>query len=407
MYLLDDNPTTDDTLGFAPTAEAIVETIKNASRRPLTIGVFGGWGTGKTSLMQMAEARLHQDNIKTIWFNAWKYSGKEAVWNAFIQTILLTMKRDSDLVEAGRRESFRIRVIEISQELAKYAAKVGTRLVPGGIVRESDVDELWAALGSSVADNSLFDFINRFESEFARLVDDYVGDGYLVVFIDDLDRCLPENAIEVMEALKLYLDRANCVFVLGVEPSIIEAAISLRYGKNANLSATRYLEKIVQIPVIVPRVRTHRGQELVASVAGNAPLVGHRQFARMIQAGMERNPRRIKRFANAFVVALSLSPAASVDEQLILAKVLVVQMRFPDFYRELTRDPGLLAKLHDPDKADSWATAGVAQLSGDHELRRFLHKTRGIPSTAAQVRSWIRVAEADEDLEDDSDAEPD
>jgi predicted KAP-like P-loop ATPase len=145
MYLLDDNPTTDDRLGFAPTADAIVETIKNASRRPVTIGVFGGWGTGKTSLMQMAEARLHQDKIKTIWFNAWKYSGKEAVWNALIQTILLTMKRDPDLADAPRRESFRKRVIDISQELAKYAAKVGTRLVPGGIVRESA--EIWNPRG--------------------------------------------------------------------------------------------------------------------------------------------------------------------------------------------------------------------------------------------------------------------
>jgi KAP family P-loop domain len=50
MNLLDDNPTKDDRLGFAPTAEAIVEAIKNASSRPLTIGVFGGWGSGKTTL---------------------------------------------------------------------------------------------------------------------------------------------------------------------------------------------------------------------------------------------------------------------------------------------------------------------------------------------------------------------
>jgi hypothetical protein len=295
---------------------------------------------------------------------------------------------------------------KINQVGRGYAAKVATRLVPGGIVRESDVDELWAALGSSVADDSLFDFINRFESEFANLVDEYVGGRYLVVFIDDLDRCLPENAIEVMEALKLHLDRANCVFVLGVEPSIIEAAISLRYGNNASLSAANYLEKIIQIPVIVPRVRTHRGQELVASAAGDTLLAGHPQFARLIQAGLDRNPRRIKRFANTLVVALSLSPAASVDEQLILAKVLVMQMRFPDFYRELTRDPGLLAKLQNPDKTDSRAAARVRQISDDHELRRFLDKTRGIPASAAQVRRWIRVTEADEGLDDESSAEP-
>jgi hypothetical protein len=200
-----------------------------------------------------------------------------------------------------------------------------------------------------------------------------------------------------MEALKLYLDRANCVFVLGVEPSIIEAAISMRYGKAANLSATNYLEKIVQIPVIVPRVRTHGGQELVASAAGNKLLASHPQFARMIQAGMDRNPRRIKRFANTFVMAMSLSPTASVDEQLILAKVLIAQMRFPSFYRELARDPGLLAKLKDPAKTEIWEAAGVAQLFE----RRFLHRTRGVLASAAQVRRWIRVTEVDDGLDEE------
>jgi predicted KAP-like P-loop ATPase len=60
----------------------------------------------------MAEARLHRDKIKTVSFNAWKYSEKEAVWNALMQTILLTMKRDPDLADAARRESFRKRVIQ-------------------------------------------------------------------------------------------------------------------------------------------------------------------------------------------------------------------------------------------------------------------------------------------------------
>lgn len=192
---------------------------------------------------------------------------------------------------------------------------------------------------------------------------------------------------------------------LGFAPTAEAIVETIKNASRRPLSATNYLEKIVQIPVIVPRVRTHRGQELVASAAGGTLLAGHRQFARMIQAGMDRNPRRIKRFANTFVVALSLSPAASVDEHLILAKVLVVQMRFPDFYRELTRDVGLLAKLQEPDKTDSWAAAGIGQLSDDHELRRFLHRTRGIPASAAQVRRWIRVTEADEGLDDESGTE--
>jgi hypothetical protein len=394
MYLFDDNPTTEDALGFAPTADAIVETIKNTSRRPLTIGVFGGWGSGKTSLMKMAEARLQRDRIKTIWFNAWKYSGKEVIWNALIQTILLAMKGDPDFIEASRHEAFKKRLVAVSQDLAKYAAKVGTRLIPGGIIRESDIDDLWRAFSSDISDGSLFEFVNRFEDEFKKLVDDYVDDSYLVVFIDDLDRCLPENAIEVMEALKLYLDRANCVFVMGIEPSVIEAAITLRYGANSNLSASKYLEKIVQIPIMVPRVRTQSGVDLFSSIAGDSPLARSPQFARLIRAGMDRNPRRIKRFTNTYAVALYSAPESSIDEQLVLAKLLIVEMRFPEFYRELARDANLLTKLQDVDDQTAWAKAGVGRMYKYVELRHFLRRTKDILAPSDRVRRWIRATEA-------------
>jgi hypothetical protein len=401
MRLLDDNPTIEDGLGFESTAQSVAEIIKNASRRPLTIGVFGGWGTGKTSLMQMIEARLKDEGIKTVWFNAWKYSRKEVIWNALIQTILLAMKRDPGLVAASRRETFKKRVIDVSVELAKYAAKVGTRLIPGGVLREEDVDNLWTALSSDVSEKGTFEFINRFESEFEQLVDEYVGGSYLVVFIDDLDRCLPENAIEVMEALKLYLDKANCVFVIGVEPSIIETAITLRYGANPNLSASSYLEKIVQIPVAVPRVRTKSGLDLISSVVGDFIWTRRYRFARLIQVGMDRNPRRIKRFANTFAVALSKWPEATADEKLVLAKVLLIQMKFSDFYRELTAAPGLLTRLQNGDDEAAWIDADIGHLYKDRELRHFLFQTQDISTPAAAVTRWIRVAQMGEAVDDE------
>jgi KAP family P-loop domain len=400
MRLLDDNPTIEDELGFESTAQSVAEMIENASRRPLTIGIFGGWGTGKTSLMQMIEARLKDEGIKTVWFNAWKYSGKEVIWNALIQTILLAMKKDTSLIDAPRRKLFKQRVINVSVELAKYAAKVGTRLIPGGVLREEDIDNLWTVLSSNIKEGT-FEFINRFESEFEQLVDEYVGRSYLVVFIDDLDRCLPENAIEVMEALKLYLDKANCVFVIGVEPSIIETAITLRYGANPNLSASRYLEKIIQIPVAVPRARTKSGLDLISSVVGDFIWTRRRRFARLIQVGMDRNPRRIKRFANTFAVALSKWPEATIDEKLVLAKVLIIQMKFSDFYRELTAAPGLLARLQNGDDATAWADADIEHLYNDRELRHFLFQTQDISAPGAAVTRWIRVAQTGEAVEDE------
>ena len=81
-----------------------------------------------------------------VWFNAWKYDGKEVIWNALIQTVLLKMRDDAGAAKSGDVEAFKKNVIRVSKELAKYAAKVGTRFVPGGILREEDVDAFLRAI---------------------------------------------------------------------------------------------------------------------------------------------------------------------------------------------------------------------------------------------------------------------
>ena len=312
------------------------------------------------------------------------------------------MRDDAGAAKSGDVEAFKKNVIRVSKELAKYAAKVGTRFVPGGILREEDVDAFLRAIAPS-ADDDLFAFVNRFEDVFDRLVKEYVGeDGYLVVFVDDLDRCLPENAIEVMEALKLYLDRANCVFVVGVEPAIIEEAIRRRYADNQFLPASEYLEKIVQIPFVLPRMRAETALGLAEGMAVDSFPERSTQLSRIVRYGLSRNPRRIKRFINAFVVASYTAGNLTQPERLILAKILVLQTRFPDFYRRLMQDPGLIAKLQEADKA-TWHEKDMAELYENIALRQFLKKTRSVGADEDEVRQWIRVAKVTRDSLTDGD----
>jgi KAP family P-loop domain len=341
--------------------------------------------------MRTARVRLEQGGVKTVWFNAWKYDRKEAIWNALIQTIFYEMQNDPKYARRARRILFRRRVIRASKELAKYSAKVGTRFVPGGILREEDIDGILNALGSS-ADDKLFEFVHTFETEFDKLVKEYVGmEGYLVVFIDDLDRCLPENAIEVIEALKLYLDRARCIFVLGIEPAIFEEAIKKRYPMSAAVSATDYLEKIVQVPIVLPRARTDMLLSL-ASVADDKFPHKSRRMGELLRVGTSRNPRRAKRFFNAFVMASRIEPdELSLEQKLSLAKVLLIQMRFPHFYRALLEDPSLVTRLSGAEPV-AWKEAGVERLHDDAGLLRFLDETKEIAAEAEDVRRWVRAA---------------
>ena len=110
-------------------------------------------------------------------------------------------------------------------------------------------------------------FLEQFQDKFRTLVEQHVTNngGRLVVFVDDLDRCLPEKAIEVLEAIKLFVDAPGCVFVLGLDQDVIARGIEMKYkelgekkdgeGKGQfTIEGMRYLEKIIQLPFQIPPV---------------------------------------------------------------------------------------------------------------------------------------------------------
>jgi hypothetical protein len=396
--LMDDNPAREDLLGFSRLTEVLVEVIRDHPRLPFTIGIFAEWGSGKTTLMEMIRERLADDGVKTVWFNAWKYDSKEIIWNALIQTIFYTISQDESVKDARDGAKLRGRVKHMASGLARYAAKVATRFVPGGIVREEDVDGVIQALTTSATDPA-FSFINEFEQEFDKLVCEYVGeDGVLVVFIDDLDRCLPENAINAMEALKLYLDKANCVFVVGAERSIVEEGIRQRYKGNSNLSAEDYLDKIIQLPFVLPRTGTEHAMSLLGV---NQQDNYDANMKNLIIEGTGGNPRRVKRFANAFWVLSKIAGELEPADANRLGKVLMIQMRFPRLFDQLVDDHELVDAMTRALAGDSSlrtrvsaSSAQVEQLFDDAEMKRFLNATSAISMESDEVERWIRLASA-------------
>jgi KAP family P-loop domain len=396
--LLDDNPATTDLLGFDRFESILYRVLRDPPRLPFTLGIFGEWGSGKTTLMKMIQRRLDHEGVKTVWFNAWKYDSKENIWNALIQTIFHTMRMDAEATSGQRGKDFAKRVERAAVNLARYAAKVATRLVPGGVLREEDVDAVLDAVSSSATDE-LFEFINRFEDEFNELVTEYVGDDrFLAIFIDDLDRCLPENAINVMEALKLYLDRGNCIFVIGAESGVIEEGIRQRYQGNVRLSAVDYLDKIIQLPFVLPQIGDTAAERLLAEREGMT-LHEDPLMRAMIIAGTDGNPRRVKRFANSYTVLAQIAGELPLDDQRRLAKVLMLQMRFPDVFNMLAEQPNLAEEmtvaLNEGPAAVSrqkeLGGAGTSALYDDTDLRRFLMVTSEIRTEEAQIDRWIRL----------------
>ena len=391
--LLDDNPALTDHFNYQQYVEALTEVILSIKTTPFTIGIFGAWGSGKTTLMRLIEKQLGE-RCKKIWFNPWKYDNKEAIWNALIQTLLNEMKEKiKRKTDSQARDLFR-RIVDCGRKLAWYSFKIGANKLTGGICGDDFLEGLKGAFQSN---EEAYNFINRFEDTFSELINEYCGDENLVIFIDDLDRCVPENAITVLESLKLYLDKSKCVFVLGLEKEIVEKGIHFRYKQEIDFSGKDYLEKIIQLPFLIPGVK---GQDIMKFIQREdcppiLPSTHRERFLTLLLSGTEGNIRKIKRFINCFYTLKRLYPLSDNDwiRHEVLGKLLLLQTRFPALYKGLMRDNELLSTI--TEKIRKGEDPGISPFCEDKTERLvlydFLEKTKDVNHTRQLVSDCLTL----------------
>ena len=390
---------TQDRLKFDHCAGVLAEIIREADT-PLTLGVFGSWGSGKTSLMRLIKDTLDKADdktqFKTLWFDAWTFDKEDALWRAVILLVLKELRKEipetdkeavrklDDLEASLYRDVDREEMggVTIDWEKAGKATLSGlTRLslslIPGvGTFLAKTAEEAQKQLSGGNLD-SLFDAVQRerqkihrehiasleqFQIGFAELLKTHFleKDRRLVVFIDDLDRCLPEKAISVLEAIKLFLDAPGCVYVIGTDQEVIEQGIRVKYkdffggestkdDKKSKLPITgdSYLEKIIQIPFRLPPLQEERIQGFIAQYDASVPD----DCAAILAIGIEPNPRKVKRTINVFRLLRKLAEKRIVEKEIdefnagLLAKIVVIQSRWRDLYNDLQEYPNLIQDL--------------------------------------------------------------
>lgn len=428
-YIVNDQPTEKDALDFTPYVETLADIIQTGNT-PLTIGVFGGWGSGKTSLMRMVQNGIPDSEYKglpkdytIVWFDAWKYDKEDTLWRAFLLRILTALKETASSqgqpVEAFEKlQSLLYREMELEKvggvkiDLAKLGGVTAkslvqlslsfipgiaplTKLVEGlqsGVAK--DVDEAAAAIQRERTKVYIeqIQFLEKFQDTFRELVKEHVSPNRLVVFVDDLDRCLPEKAIQVLEAIKLFLDVQDCVFILGIDQDVIARGIEMKYkdvkdrqaadGKpHFTIEGIKYLEKIIQLPFQIPPVIQDDMGKFVQELSNEWP---HEECHKVFAEGLGDNPRQIKRTVNTF---LMLSKLAVKREKKLkgqvkpirLAKVVAIQAAHPDLFNLLLKEePRYLRELEDyfraelpergaPQKESNWYVSGADEEASGKE----------------------------------------
>ena len=355
MRLLLDRPLGEDSqrvdgLGFEPYARAIGEAVVGADG-PLTVGVFGEWGSGKSSLMGLVARYIethYPEDVITIWFNVWRYEREEHPIVPMLATILARLEEEKSFLKKlpTARESLTnaLRAMAFG-----FSANVKGK-VPGLAEADfkfsaKDAITRAEALAQPVLDSSLYynayDQLNRAP----------IPEGHkVVVIIDDLDRCLPAKAIELLESLKLVLSQPGFVFLLGVSRAVLEGYLDHRYMTEFGIEGfegRHYLDKIVQLPFYIPshEGRMERFTDTIIEQLGDEIREDFKDVLPIISTASGANPRTTIRFVNNLLIDQQINDALAERKEMeriplaIFAVTRVLQQRWRDlFARFVTSD---------------------------------------------------------------------
>lgn len=406
-----DKETEIDYLNFGYMVNLVADIATNRDLSPSTIGLYGDWGSGKSSLMKLVQKKIEEkypkdekkkDTVKTlcIEFNGWLFEGYEDTKTSLCGAILDALadkKRFSKEVTDYAKEL--IKKIDINKILGK-GVKYGLDLfLSGGIgiltdlslssllstiksnageVQAKDIEEILSMLKKN--DKTRTE-IKNFRNEFKDLLKKSKVEN-VVVFIDELDRCLPDTVLEVFEAMRLFLFVEGMSFVIGADERLIQYSIKSKYkevpGNNLDIGK-EYLEKVIQYPLYIPQLTRAEVNQYLAClllkqtlsdekfkeilgivytltpdqdfsmdlISDKAPdltenckqeMALARQISSVLAPSINGNPRQCKRFLNTLYMRLKLAEARNVIlDKNILAKLMLAEYFNPEFFKAVTK----------------------------------------------------------------------
>lgn len=288
MVMWKDSETVVDYLKFDYIIDAVTKIVLDEGLSPSSIGLYGDWGSGKSSLMKMIEQKLTQGGDKSILcvrFNGWLFEGYEDAKTALCGTILEKIK-EKETLDSKIKEKVKLLLdkVDVQKILGKGIRYGLDYFLTGGVLGLTEIsisqitkalkskagalseDEITDVLRSFKTESNIRKDIKNFQKEFADILED-TKIKHLVVFVDELDRCTPETILDVIEAIRLFLFAKGTSFVIGADQRLIEYAIRTKYkdvvGNNLDIGK-EYMEKVIQYPVNIPALDENEVEKYIS-----------------------------------------------------------------------------------------------------------------------------------------------
>jgi len=413
--ILTDHETKVDLLNNEAIATTIIALLRARPDHPVTIGVHGDWGAGKSSVLEMIEAGYSgKEDVLCLKFNGWRFQGFEDAKIALIEGIVAGLlekrpmltkatgavkdlfKRIDWLKVAKRAGGLALTAysgIPTPDQIGSIASMLEGMLAnPGQLATKENlttaINGVKSILKPSEGKN-VPEEVEAFRKAFDKLLKD-AGIAQLVVLVDDLDRCLPDIAIETLEAIRLFVFTARTAFVIAADEAMIEYAVRKHFPDLPETTGPRdyarnYLEKLIQVPFRIPALgetETHTyvtlllaGAALGEDNAGYRGLIGvarerlkrpwtsapldmasvkaalgadagklqnalmlSDQIGPILAAGAKGNPRQIKRFLNTLLLRHATAQARGFGDDIklpALAKLMLAERFLPRLFEQI------------------------------------------------------------------------
>ncbi len=350
-----------DYLNYSEVSEVICELISDDAMLPISLGVYGTWGVGKSSILKLVQRQIEADKRNlVISFDAWLYQDFDEAKSALMTVIAKTLyDQSSSGLKAKAAGLYRrvnkLKLLGIAADVGALAAGIPTF----GLLSKAgeSLENIWDGTGDEADLNAVKDAatdvskrgtgllkpnekrnapeeIAAFRREFEALLKDM--DRRLVVFVDNLDRCLPANAISTLEAMRLFLFLPNTAFIVAADEEMIRLAVAKHFSEPGDRHITDYLDKLIQVPIRVPKlglqeVRAYLAMLAIGSTksiaADKAEAVRAALIDKLRTSWSEEPPFEVKSIVSTLGISEKGDLAVSLDAMDRLAPLLAHSVR--------------------------------------------------------------------------------